>query len=104
MRVSHQMKRVLQVLLDAPTEETYGYQLAEASGLASGSIYPILRRLEDEGWITSRWEEIEAARERRRRRYYRLTGEGRRQARVATAKEARALRLLTPGWSHAHGS
>ncbi|MDQ3934465.1 MAG: PadR family transcriptional regulator [Actinomycetota bacterium] len=100
MRISHQTKLVFQVFLDSPSDESYGFELASASGLPAGTIYPILRRLEEAGFVTGRWEEIdESEHGRRRRRYYRLTGEGRRKAREATAKEAPALRQLVPGWS-----
>lgn len=90
---------VLQAFLDAPTDETYGFELAEVTGLASGTIYPILRRLEEDGLIADRWEEVEAGGQRRRRRYYHLTAEGRRVARTVTADQSRGLRLLSPGWS-----
>jgi DNA-binding PadR family transcriptional regulator len=90
---------VFQAFLDAPSEETYGFELAQATGLPSGTIYPILSRLVDEGLITSRWEEVEAKGQRRRRRYYELTGEGRRAACEATAEQSEALRMLSPGWS-----
>ncbi len=39
------------------------------------SLYPLLHRLEQQGWIEGKW--VEKA-EQRRRRYYRLTPEGRR--------------------------
>lgn len=39
-----------------------------------GSLYPVLCRLEDRGWIAGRWAEKEGE---RRRRYYRLTAKGR---------------------------
>lgn len=100
MRTSHQTRLVLQAFLDAPTEETYGFELAEATGLPSGTIYPILHRLKDAGWVTARIEEINESTEgRRKRRYYRLTGEGRRAARAAVAEQSAALRALIPGWS-----
>ena len=100
VRVSHQTKLVLQVFLDAPSDETYGFEIARAAGLPAGTIYPILRRLENAGWIDSRWEEIDESEEgRRRRRYYRLTGEGRRAAQAAVADQTPALRMLVPGWS-----
>lgn len=38
------------------------------------SLYPLLYRLEKRGWIQGRW--VESAGQRRRRRYYRLTPEG----------------------------
>ena len=100
MRLTHHTKLVLTVLLDAPTSESYGFELARASGLPSGTIYPILRRLEDEGWLASRWELISQEQEgRRRRRYYRLTGDGAHSARKAIAGHEQGLRMLVPGWA-----
>jgi DNA-binding PadR family transcriptional regulator len=88
---------VFQAFLDAPSDETYGFELAKSTGLPSGTIYPILRRLEDEELIRSRWAEVETDTQRRRRRYYRLTAEGRRIAHAATVEQRQALRLLAPG-------
>jgi PadR family transcriptional regulator PadR len=90
---------VFQAFLDAPSDETYGFELAEATDLPSGTIYPILRRLEDEGFIKSRWADVDTGAQKRRRRYYALTGEGRRAAHQATASQRHALRLLAPGWA-----
>jgi DNA-binding PadR family transcriptional regulator len=94
-----QTQLVFQAFLDAPSDETYGFELAEATRLPSGTIYPILRRLEDDGFIKSRWGEVDAGSQRRRRRYYALTGEGRRVAYRATVEHRQALRLLAPGWA-----
>jgi len=100
MRLSHQTKRVLQAFLDAPEEETYGFELARATGLKAGTLYPVLQRLLDEKWLTARWEDIsEQAEGRRRRRYYRLTALGEARARAAVKEEAAGLRQLMPGWS-----
>lgn len=96
---SHQTKLILQALLDGPADEAYGLEVVRASGVSVGSAYAILRRLEDEGLLEGRWEQIIPGDEGRPpRRYYRLSGEGRRVARRETAAERRALRLLTPGW------
>ena len=43
----------------------------------TGSLYPALRRLEEKGWITSRWEKSEQ--HNRELRFYRLTAAGRKQ-------------------------
>ena len=94
-------RQIFQAFLDAPSDETYGFELAEATGLPSGTVYPILRRLEDDGFIKSHWAEVEGKTQRRRRRYYELTGEGRRAAQTATAEQREALRLLSPGWAGA---
>jgi PadR family transcriptional regulator PadR len=99
MRISHQTERVLQALLDGP-EETYGFALAEATGLKAGTLYPILQRLLGEGWVDARWEDIdESASGRRRRRYYRLTGRGEHCAKRAVNGQSEGLRHLMPGWS-----
>jgi len=97
---SHETKLVMQVLLDAPSEEVYGLQVTRATGLSPGSTYAILRRLRDEGLLTGWWERIDAAEQGRPPRYYyRLTPEGRRVAQRETARERGALHGLMPGWA-----
>lgn len=95
--------RVLRVLLDTFDQhgeaEHYGLELAKAASLPSGTIYPILARLERYGLLAAAWENIdEHAEGRRRRRYYTLTGEGARAARAELAPLAPAPRAaLRPG-------
>jgi DNA-binding PadR family transcriptional regulator len=97
---SHQARLILRVLLDAPTEEAYGLEIVRASGVSAGTSYAILRRLEDEGLLDGRWEQISPEEQGRPpRRFYRLNGAGRRVAHRETADDRRALRLLVPGWS-----
>jgi PadR family transcriptional regulator PadR len=56
----------------------YGFDLMRATGLASGTVYPLLRRLEGNGLVRSAWEDIDASEEGRpRRRNYQLTAAGR---------------------------
>jgi DNA-binding IclR family transcriptional regulator len=54
MRISHQGKRVLQAFLDSPADETYGFALSRATGLQPGTLYPLLERMLEEGWLTTR--------------------------------------------------
>jgi len=56
----------------------YGFEIADAVGLRPGSVYQVLRRLEERGYAAGEWEEAERAHEAGRpsRRYYRLVGEG----------------------------
>jgi PadR family transcriptional regulator, regulatory protein PadR len=76
-RMTLQTLRVLGVLLQEKTGEQYGLEISRQAGLPTGSIYPILARLEAAGWVTSAWEEIDPAKAGRRpRRYYRLTASG----------------------------
>lgn len=65
-------------------DEFSGAEIARSTKLASGTLYPILMRLEDAGWVESRWE-AEDPRElgRPRRRFYQVTGVGARMARSA---------------------
>jgi len=97
---SIQTRQILQAMLDAPADETYGFALVKVTGLPSGSVYPILRRLENEGLVTSRQEAIDPEAPRPRFRvFYRLTADGLLVAREATREQAAALRILSPGWS-----
>jgi len=72
---------VLEVLLDDKAEH-YGLAIAKQAGLATGSTFPILARLERIGWATSYWEETDAASRGPRRRFYRLTPDGMARARA----------------------
>jgi len=75
--MSLQTLKVLEAFLENPTVELSGADVHKRSGIASGTLYPILLRLESAGWFVSRWEAIDPAREGRpRRRLYRLTRSG----------------------------
>jgi DNA-binding PadR family transcriptional regulator len=64
---------VLQVFLEDPQRELYGLEICTRAGLQTGTIHPILARLEKFGWLRSSWEQIDPKQEGRpRRRYYRL--------------------------------
>ncbi|TYB71264.1 PadR family transcriptional regulator [Nonomuraea sp. PA05] len=72
-------KDVLEILQGAALQgqATYGLEICKATGLGSGTVYPILSRLERIGWVRAYWSEDEARGPRRR--MYELTGEGRSQ-------------------------
>ena len=81
-RVTRPTLAVLVALLDQPGRKWYGLELCKETGLAGGSLYPILTRLAQNDWLASQWEEPERQEvERRpRRRYYWLTKKGRTEA------------------------
>jgi DNA-binding PadR family transcriptional regulator len=56
----------------------YGFDIMDATGLPSGTVYPILRRLDREGLLQSSWEKPRIAQDEQRpiRRYYGLTAAG----------------------------
>lgn len=55
----------------------HGFDIMEATGLPSGTVYPALRRLEAAGCLTSEWEDDSHSEKRPARCYYTLTPEGR---------------------------
>jgi DNA-binding PadR family transcriptional regulator len=88
--------QVLAAFLAAPDADRYGTDLMAATGLASGSLYPILTRLRRAGWAQARWEDVDpSVAGRPPRRYYRLSAEG--AARAAAALAALHERTGRPG-------
>jgi DNA-binding PadR family transcriptional regulator len=96
-RLTRPTLMVLSAFLQDPTAERYGLDLSLETGLPSGTLYPILVRLEACGWVESRWEDIDPMVERRpRRRYYRLTSDGSGQQSAALALREQATRTPEP--------
>ncbi len=54
-RLSAETLLVLERFLERPTEWRYGYELSRATGLKSGTLYPILMRLEKHTLLEARW-------------------------------------------------
>ena len=89
-------------------EARHGYELSKLIDARSGgvvkihaaSLYPLLYRLEDQGWIEGRWVERPGE---RRRRYYGLTAEGQRQLDAQRRGWAEFVRAIgdVAGVSHA---
>jgi PadR family transcriptional regulator, regulatory protein PadR len=85
------LERVLRVMTADPTAPHYGYDLMKAAKLPSGTLYPMLARLQQEGLVESEWEaQREDASGRPPRKYYRLTGDGLRVARLELAEASSA--------------
>lgn len=100
--MTYQTALVLEALA---ADRHHGWDIMDATDLPSGTVYPILRRIEQEGLVSARWEkEGEARREQRpARRYYELTpagrarlGEARAKFRAMSALGARMQRRLKP--------
>lgn len=88
-RPSSQTMSVLNLLAQQPDAWLYGLEIAEATSLKSGSLYPILSRLAERGWLESRWLEPSLP-GRPPRHAYRITGAGR------SALRAAATPTITP--------
>jgi PadR family transcriptional regulator, regulatory protein PadR len=85
MNMTAPLERVLRVFLEDPAGPRYGYDLMKAAGLKSGTLYPLLGRLEDEELVISAWE-IPQQDGQRPRKYYRLSGKGAEVARLELAQ------------------
>jgi PadR family transcriptional regulator, regulatory protein PadR len=87
--VSPQTRLLLAALIDAPRSWHHGYELSKDTGLKSGTLYPLLMRLSEQGLLESAWED-DVVPGRPRRHLYRLTPSGaalaRRQAREGVAR------------------
>ena len=83
-------------VLASNTEPCWGLLVIKSSGRPAGSVYPILDRLENAGWVISKWEDDDS-RSGPRRRYYELTESGAAAARKAIAAfGARRARVSAP--------
>jgi DNA-binding MarR family transcriptional regulator len=77
-QLTPQTIRVLTALYNEPGSA--GADVCKQTGLPSGTVYPILSRLEEAGWLRSSWETGDpSALGRPRRRFYTLTAEGARE-------------------------
>lgn len=91
MKLTKPLERVLRVFLADTSARRYGYDLMKAARLQSGTLYPLLGRLQDHGLVTSEWElPAGDAGGRPPRKYYQLTGEGVRVARLEIARASSA--------------
>jgi PadR family transcriptional regulator, regulatory protein PadR len=99
VRVTGPLLDVLEVFLQALTDdqELHGWAILKATKRAGPTVYGVLDRLEDAGWVTGRWEDQPPNANTPRRRLYRLTPTGAVAARnlLATRRPA-ALGRLAP--------
>ena len=70
----------------------YGFDIIDVTGVPGGTVYPALRRLEEAGYLVSKWEKqsISQSEPRPQRKYYELTRAGR----EALAEAVKRYRLL----------
>lgn len=108
-RASKQTLMLLGALTAKATSWHYGYALTRETGLRSGTLYPILMRLEERAWLETQWENPQQLAKGRAgrppRHMYRLTASGRAwatealaAARTSKAKSPRAT--LKPAHQH----
>jgi DNA-binding PadR family transcriptional regulator len=83
-RITGPTLKVLGEFFNRPIDRLSGSEISRSTGLASGTLYPILFRLEEAGWLESEWEEVVPVHVKRpRRRLYRMTATGEASARAS---------------------
>ena len=87
---SKQMRMLLDALSEQRGEWRHGYDLMKQTGLSSGTLYPLLMRMTDQGLVEAEWREP-AQPGRPARHAYRLTAAG-----IALAMEQRDGRGISP--------
>lgn len=88
--LSQQTRTALAAFLTQPQEWRYGYDIMRETGLKSGTLYPLLMRLRDQGFLEAAWRP--SAKEGRPPRHaYRLTASG-----MALAREMRPATFIVP--------
>src|SRR3954467_11304236 len=86
----------LHVLQAIASGYLYGFDIMDATGLPSGTVYPILSKLESSGFLKSHWEDARAAKleKRPQRRSYEITGEGREALKNSVEQYRRVQRMV----------
>lgn len=87
--MTEQELALMQVLLEHGNDWTYGYDLSRATGLKSGTLYPMLIRFADRGWLDHEWRHELGEKPRH---MYRLTSVGRRATKLAL-EQARLMNV-----------
>jgi DNA-binding PadR family transcriptional regulator len=85
--LSTHARTILAILAEADRDWRHGYELVRRSGVKSGTLYPLLIRLEGQGYLEAEWQAPTAA-GRPPRHAYRLTASGMQLAREAAAVDA----------------
>lgn len=92
IRLSRQLLEILAVMIEGREDDLHGRLIGKRAGVSSGTLFPILARLESAGWISSREEDGDPADlGRPRQRIYKLTGLGETAAREEIARLAAVL-------------
>ena len=93
--LSNPARALLAALAAAGRGWSYGYELTSLTGIRSGTLYPLLIRLEAQNYLEAEWQPP-AATGRPPRHAYRLTAAGQRLARAEAATPDRAVPVA--GW------
>lgn len=104
LELTPRMADVIRPFLQNPAERRYGFALMHATGLPSGTLYPILAKFERHGWLTVGTEDIDPKKEGRpARRFYVITAQAWAAAEEQLYKLHERYRPPSPGGMAAPG-
>lgn len=96
--ITPKMARVLKIFLEDPGQPRYGFELMKLIDMASGSLYPMLAKLEGAGWLVRGKEDIDPhVVGRPARTHYTITGAAVSASHVQLAALSEQYRPPTPG-------
>lgn len=91
--------KILGAMLSQPGAERYGYELMKTTGLKSGTLYPILMRLHDRGFLSAEWRTSQNM-GKPPRQAYRLTNDGLNYAKAALNETVSDKKNAYPNLAH----
>ena len=95
-RLSYASLKVLRAFADSPTQKLCGAEVHRLTKVSIGTLYPILFRFEEAGWLDSEWEDIDPKEAKRpRKRFYWLTRTGLTRASQVLA----SIGAQVPAWA-----
>ena len=68
--------RVISMLLEESSKAYLGAEICKRTKLQSGTVYPLLTGMVNEGWLTAEWETVSPESSKQPRKLYRLTEQG----------------------------
>jgi PadR family transcriptional regulator PadR len=99
IRMSAPTLKLLKFMIESPRQGRSGAEISKATKVGSGTMYPLLQRLEMAKWIEGEWENIDPSDAGRpKRRFYKLTPVGQVGARDALA-EFQMPAVGAPSWT-----
>ncbi len=97
VRTTKALVQVAAALMQRPGDKHWGYDLSKRAELRSGVLYPLLRRMLEEGWLADGWEDLTEQRAGRPpRRYYEITQRGAEELGAVLSRATADARFTSP--------
>lgn len=92
MTLTRNTLKLFSVFVNNPERDFYGLEISEMTGIAYGSLLPLLIRLEEAAWLEGAWENIDPSEKGRpKRKYFRMSEESMGKAKELVSREVAFL-------------